>query len=227
MPTYAVPTACPSCSSGSGDTRRGQRPVHAEQLPYAGRHLLGAVGGDHPLGGDPEDVALDLAGIADHCAGERRGRARGAAQPGGQLPAGQRLGAADVLAALQQGQVQVGSRRFRGLRAHGPTSSVPPRKRCSGGALACLHGIADRGLRRHRRRPHRGTDRHQRFTGLALPAAVRLPRLLRRAAGRRRQRPLAASDPPASTPPSDAMSTTPRSSRRRTGRTPARSGSPT
>ena len=50
----------------------------------------------------------------------------------------------------------------------------------------------DRGLRPHRRPADRGPRRPRRLDRLALPAAVRLPRLLRRAARRRPGRPLAA-----------------------------------
>ena len=67
--------------------------------------------------------------------------------------------------------------------SHGPTLDRP---------VTLPAWPPDRGLRADRRPAHRRPGRQERLDRLALPAALRLPRLLRRAARRRGQRPLAA-----------------------------------
>ena len=65
MPTYTVPTGCPSCRP---DRRhpwwRAPSPRPAARGPRG--HLRRAVRGDDLLGGHPEQVALDLGRVADH-----------------------------------------------------------------------------------------------------------------------------------------------------------------
>ena len=106
-PTKTVPTGLPLLLVGAGHAGRRQRPVdvpaaRAPPWPSAPRSRRrpprAAV--------TPSSVALHLGRVGDHPAGERRRGARRGAQQGGQLAAGERLGATHGLAARQQGAVQ-------------------------------------------------------------------------------------------------------------------------
>ena len=132
-----------------------------------------ALGGPLGLVRSGDRIRLGVSRAAPRSAG-RRGRAR--APPGGGA-AGSDQARARLPAALPRPRAG----RGRGLRFR----LSPSLKRGPDGA-------EDRGLRADRRHPHGRPGRPRRLDRLAVRAAVRLRRLLRRPARRRRQRPLAA-----------------------------------
>ena len=84
-----------------------------------------------------------------------------------------------------------GARRWAPAAASRRSAAGPAPRRRGPGGKNDARGAADRGLRAHRRHPHRGPGRPQRVDRLAVPAPLRLRRLLRPAPRRRRARVLA------------------------------------
>ena len=90
-------------------------------------------------------------------------------------PPGQRLGGGDAAGAAgaQAARCTASAARRAMRRRIAPGAPV-------GGVTLRRHGTAHRGLRADRRPAHRGPGRTRRLDRLAVPAALRLPRLLRR-----------------------------------------------